>query len=227
MDDTTKMVALLRRLKKEMNGAVVGAMQDRGVDYPLSFGVSVATIRDIAAAYAPDHSLAQLLFRQQVRELKLAAAFVDDPALVTPEQMAAWADGFDCAEIVEQTVWALFRHVENPAETVLAWMGSDRPLKLYAGLLTAASATSGNWCAGDPDAYFDAADRIARDDKSASEGVVSRGIIRLLLRLDGLSARWHERVAARIVEYASSSSVSLRHIAEESAWRIEYAKVRD
>ena len=55
MDDTTKMVALLRRLKTEMNGAVVGAMQERGVDYPLSYGVSVATIREIAADYAPDH----------------------------------------------------------------------------------------------------------------------------------------------------------------------------
>jgi hypothetical protein len=43
-----------------------------------------------------------LLYRQQVRELKLAAAFVDDPQQVTPDQMRLWADGFANTELVEQ-----------------------------------------------------------------------------------------------------------------------------
>ena len=48
MDDTQRMIGLLRRLKVEMNGAVVDAMRSRGLDYPLSYGVSVPTIREIA-----------------------------------------------------------------------------------------------------------------------------------------------------------------------------------
>lgn len=50
-----------------------------------------------------------LLYRQQVRELKLAAAFVDDPQQVTPDQMRLWADGFANTELVEQVVYNLFR----------------------------------------------------------------------------------------------------------------------
>lgn len=76
-----------------MNGAVVDAMRSRGLDYPLSYGVSVPTIREIAKAYAPAHAFALFLFRQQVRELKLAAAFIDDPSEVTAAQMREWADG--------------------------------------------------------------------------------------------------------------------------------------
>ena len=64
MDDTALMIRLLKRLKVEMNGAVTGAMQERGIVYPLNYGVSVPTIRGIARKYGPSHSLALLLYRQ-------------------------------------------------------------------------------------------------------------------------------------------------------------------
>ena len=68
MDDTALMIRLLKRLKVEMNGAVTGAMQERGIVYPLNYGVSVPTIRGIAREYGRSHSHALLLYRQQVRE---------------------------------------------------------------------------------------------------------------------------------------------------------------
>ena len=57
------MIRLLGRLKKEMNGAVAEAMQRRGLNYPLNYGVSVPTIRSIAGEYGTSHSLAMLLYR--------------------------------------------------------------------------------------------------------------------------------------------------------------------
>ena len=222
MDDTTKMVALLRRLKTEMNGAVVGAMQDRGVDYPLSYGVSVSTIREIAAGYAPDHSLALLMFRQQVRELRLAAAFIDDPDCVTPRQMDDWAEAFDHAEIVEQVVWALFRRVKHTSQVALAWMESDRPMKRYAGLLTAASSLDEDWCGGRPEAFFEAVVRMGRQGNLSS--AVCRGVVRLLLRLSATSADWRGRTKELIALYADSADASLRYIAEEAGWQIAYAE---
>ena len=53
MDDAALMIRLLKRLKVEMNGAVTGAMQERGIVYPLNYGVSVPTIRGIAREYGP------------------------------------------------------------------------------------------------------------------------------------------------------------------------------
>lgn len=98
------MIGLLRRLKVEMNGAVVDAMRSRGLDYPLSYGVSVPDDQGDREAYAPAHAFALFLFRQQVRELKLAAAFIDDPSEVTAAQMREWADGLTNTELVEQVV---------------------------------------------------------------------------------------------------------------------------
>ena len=156
------MIGLLRRLKVEMNGAVVDAMRSRGLDYPLSYGVSVPTIREIAKAYAPAHAFALFLFRQQVRELKLAAAFIDDPSEVTAAQMREWADGLTNTELVEQVVSALFRHAPDAPDMALEWMGSPEPMKRYAGLLTAASAIRAEKNRVWADRFFEQADRIAR-----------------------------------------------------------------
>ena len=93
------------------------------LDYPLSYGVSVPTIREIAKAYAPAHAFALFLFRQQVRELKLAAAFIDDPSEVTAAQMREWADGLTNTELVEQVVSALFRHAPDAPDMALGMDG--------------------------------------------------------------------------------------------------------
>ena len=48
-DHTSRMTALLGRLRREMNGAVVEAMERAGVKGMLNYGVSIPTIRAIAA----------------------------------------------------------------------------------------------------------------------------------------------------------------------------------
>ena len=79
MNATSKMVALLGELRREMNGAVVDSMREKGIEYALSYGVSIPTIRALARQYAPDDELARLLYQQQVRELQLAALTIASP----------------------------------------------------------------------------------------------------------------------------------------------------
>ena len=160
MNDTALMIRLLGRLKKEMNGAVAEAMQRRGLNYPLNYGVSVPTIRSIAGEYGTSHSLAMLLYRQQVRELKLAAAFVDDPQQVTPDQMRLWADGFANTELVEQVVYNLFRKAPGAERVALEWLDSPKPLLRYAGLLTAASTVRPEMEQTMRQAFFDRIDQL-------------------------------------------------------------------
>jgi 3-methyladenine DNA glycosylase AlkD len=58
-------------------------------------GVRVAGIQAVAKTLGRDHELAEELWRSGVYEARMLAAFVDDPALVTPEQMDRWAREFD------------------------------------------------------------------------------------------------------------------------------------
>lgn len=81
MDYTSRMVALLRELRRERNGAVADSMRYYGTPYGLNYGVSLPTLRRIARAEAPDHGFARYLYRQDVRELRLAALHIVRRAL--------------------------------------------------------------------------------------------------------------------------------------------------
>ncbi len=149
MDDTALMIRLLKRLKVEMNGAVTGAMQERGIVYPLNYGVSVPTIRGIARKYGPSHSLALLLYRQQVRELKLSALFVEDPACVTSEQVREWSRDFTHSEIVELTVMYLFSRSAAAVDLIGEWLSADDVFLRYAGVMMLMRTAGGPLCDGE------------------------------------------------------------------------------
>ncbi len=101
---------LLLALRREMNGAVAGAMRDGGIEYGLNLGVSVTTVRSIATRFAPDDELARRAWGSGVRELRLAALFIAPAeALADVER---WRSGVETLELAENWIWALSRHEE-------------------------------------------------------------------------------------------------------------------
>lgn len=132
------MAELLRELRRQTNGAVVGDMHSRGIDYPLSYGVSAADVKALAARYAPDHAFARLLASQQVRELRMAAYYIADPALVCPTE-ACWAESITTAELAEHAAM-LIGQSPCAEDFVVQWLTTERPLLQYAALLSGAKA---------------------------------------------------------------------------------------
>lgn len=92
---------VFRRLRVEKNGAVSDAMANRGLAYGMNYGVSLPTIKDVAAEFGVDHDLAADLWRQEVRELRLAAIYVEDPAAVGDEQLERWGAELGSAEVAQ------------------------------------------------------------------------------------------------------------------------------
>lgn len=139
MTDTEKMVALMRAMKRGMNGAVAEAMERRGIRYPASWGVAVPDIRKAAAAFAPDHSFARFLWQQQLRELRLAALTVADPAAVDAGELDFWGDGTVNPELAENLAFSLLSRTGLDEVIAARWGGNDvPPLLNYCMLLTLA-----------------------------------------------------------------------------------------
>lgn len=130
------MIALLARLRKETNGAVVESMERAGVRYPLSYGVSTADIRAIALQYAPDDQLARLLCRQQVRELQIAAFFIADPATVTVEHLDLWGECANNGELAEYLAFALLGRTAIAWQIFEKWSELPNDLLRYCALMT-------------------------------------------------------------------------------------------
>ena len=141
-DLTSRMVELLGRLRREMNGAVADSMRVRGRPYGLNYGVSLPTIRAIARSCPPDHAFSRYLFLQDVRELRLAALTLAEPRQVVPAEFDAWGAGIVNSEVAEEAAFALLSRTECVRELYAAWMAATDPLLRYAALLSAARSRS-------------------------------------------------------------------------------------
>ena len=114
MDYTSRMAALLGRFRRERNGVVADTMQYRGKAYGLNYGVSLPTIRAVARAERPDSDFDRFLYRQDVRELKLAAFWIADPVQVTSVEFSDWGEGIANSEMAEECAFALMSRIPHP-----------------------------------------------------------------------------------------------------------------
>ena len=135
MDYTSRMAALLGRFRRERNGVVADTMQYRGKAYGLNYGVSLPTIRAVARAERPDSDFARFLYRQDVRELKLAAFWIADPVQVTSVEFSDWGEGIANSEMAEECAFALMSRSPRGDEWGRAWCDTGNELLGYAGLL--------------------------------------------------------------------------------------------
>lgn len=214
--------SLLRRLKREMNGAVVEAMEKRGIIYPLNYGVSIPTIKSIVVQYAPDHELALRLFRSDIRELMLAALFIDDPSMVTAEQMSEWGRKFTNYEIVENTASKLFSKSPQAPAIALEWIGSEDKMLCYAGLLTAAGTMRINPRDIDYRTVEDFIDSAAEVPyRSDFDLPLSHGVVTLMERCARHSSDACSKVRGMVAKFNASDNNLIRHTAGELSWRLE------
>lgn len=211
-----KMADLLGRLRVEMNGAVSDAMRVRGIRCPVNYGVSVPTIKKIAGDYAPDHKLAALLWRQQVRELKIAALHIADPAAVTAGELDFWAEGVVNTEVAEHAALALFSKTPCVGTILDRWLAPGNDLLIYTALMTGAASLAGNEPGWDWEKVIDK--MMQEKILSSEQGYVWRGAATLLGRIASRIPGSGERIGEVIEQAKSASLPSADYLAGELEW---------
>ena len=92
-----------------------------GITAARAFGVPVGTIQQLAKRLGTDHDLAAALWATGWYEARLLAAFVDDPARVTPAQMDRWVRDFDNWGICDTVCFKLFDRSPHAWRKVEQW----------------------------------------------------------------------------------------------------------
>ena len=206
------MVALLSRMRKEMNGAVADTMFCYGKAYGLNYGVSIPTIRTIAQEIEQDNSLAQYLFKQQVRELQLAAMHIAKPQEITIEEMECWGEGIVNSELAEEFAFAILSHHPQIDKIFHAWVLCQSEFKVYTALLSAAMSKFiiQKSC-------LEAISHIINNHHTSRPAI--RGIVTLLDK-----AYSHSEMKEAVKELISKlgQSPAENYIREEMEWRMEY-----
>lgn len=209
------MIALLGRVRKEMNGAVSESMSTDGENYGLNYGVSIATLREIASTEPKDMDFAKYLYQQQVRELRLIACHLAEPDKVDIHDFPFWARGIRNAELAEELAFALLSKIYDINSLMGIWTTESNELIAYAALMAAARnkrTTS--------EVAFIAAERSVRANPKSRN--IAHGVVALICYI----AENDKSVKVGIPTLLDSmpDCPVKEFVAEELAWRLELAE---
>src|SRR5690242_5904701 len=125
----TEAGAVLRAIQAEADAKVLADMAPRyGIVTPKALGVAMSMLQAIAKTAgkaagdaAARHALAGELWGLGWYETRTVAALLDDPALVTLEQMDAWRADFDNWAICDTVTFKLFDASPHAFGRIDAW----------------------------------------------------------------------------------------------------------
>jgi hypothetical protein len=122
-----------RRCRLAMNGVVSSNMRGYGLDYKVNFGVSLQKIKEMAGYYSPDAALANALWQENVRELKILATLLYPVADFDRNNANEWLQGIGNQEIREQVCLNLFQKLPFAETTAHEWSNSADELTRTTG----------------------------------------------------------------------------------------------
>ncbi|WXG39628.1 MAG: DNA alkylation repair protein [Candidatus Freyarchaeum deiterrae] len=126
---------ILKRLETLSNPEAVKGMAMFGITPERTYGVSIPDLRKIAKETGKNHLLAQQLWASNTRETRILASMIDDPEMVTEEQMDSWVKEFDYWEICDQCIMKLFRWTKYAYQKAVEWSSNEEEFVKRAGFV--------------------------------------------------------------------------------------------
>ena len=84
----------IREIRKElrlaMNGVISTSMREKGIVYKLNFGVPYPEIKGIARKHKPNGELAAALWKEDIREFKILATFLQPAETLPLDEAKRW-----------------------------------------------------------------------------------------------------------------------------------------
>ena len=112
---STKIEDILRAIRKDcrlaMNGVVSTSMREYGLDYKLNFGLVNQQIKGLADKYRPSEELAECLWKESTRELKILGTMIYPIDRFTEERAIEWIKDVPNQEIREQICFNLLQNL--------------------------------------------------------------------------------------------------------------------
>lgn len=219
MDYTTRMTALLGAFRRERNGAVADSMRYYGRSYGLNYGVSLPTLRRLARAEATDYDFARYLYQQDVRELRLAAFHIADPARLVPAEFSFWGGGMLNSEMAEEGAFALLGRAASLPALFDTWTAPEAGWLLQYAALMAAACTEAplrEWIPRMTDTV-----RLAAESAWDESHLLAQGAVAALVNVGSRSAE--NRLAVQQAVDSLGKHPAEELVCEELAWRLDPA----
>ena len=100
---------IIKELESLSNPEDVVGMARFGIKSNKAYGVRMPELNRISKENGKDHELAEKLWKYGYTETRILACLIDDPKLVSEEQMERWACEFNSWDVCDQCCMKLFR----------------------------------------------------------------------------------------------------------------------
>ncbi len=217
---------VLRRLRALANPRNVEGMARFGIIAENALGISAPVLQKMAREIGRDHALALELWESGVLEARCVAALIDDPKLVTEEQMERWVRDFDNWAVCDNSCGRLFDKTPLAYRKAVEWSRRrEEYVKRAAFSLMAALAVYDKRAADSKFLRFlRAVKRESRDDRNFVKKAVNWALrqigkrnlrlnqaaieaAEIIRKVDSPSARW---IAADALRELRSEAVQKR-----------------
>lgn len=181
--------AIIQELKENSDPGSLEGMKRFGIGVEKALGVRIPVLRKMAKRVGKDHELALALWDAGYRETRILAAMVDDPALVTEEQVDAWVRDFDSWEVCDQTCMNLFDKLTFAYEKAVELSGREREFEKRAGYALMACLAWHDKESGDErfQPFFKLIKRGATDERNYVKKAVNWALRQIGKRSQGLN----------------------------------------
>ncbi|MBO7589768.1 MAG: DNA alkylation repair protein [Bacteroidaceae bacterium] len=128
-----------KMLRLSMNGTASQIMRERGIGYSVNFGVDLPRIKEIASGIEKDSRLAVALWKENIRECRMLAAFVYPAAEFKADMADLWVSEIEYPDLAEVCSMYLFSRMEDASVTAFRWIATDEEMLQYCGYLVIAN----------------------------------------------------------------------------------------
>jgi len=185
-----------------------------GIKTERAFGISMKGLEPLARRYRRNHQLAADLWASGYHEARLLAALIDDPGVVTSEQMDAWAAEFDSWDLCDQACLKQFVWTPFVEEKIARWAADEREFVRRAGFaLLASYAVHGKAAA---DATFIRLLDLVEEHASDSRNYVRKAVNWALRQIGKRSAALHKPALRVAMRLAASNDKTARWIGKDA-----------
>ncbi|MCL4535433.1 MAG: DNA alkylation repair protein [Bacteroidetes bacterium] len=217
--------AILAQLKSLSDPLAVEGMARFGINPSGTYGVSIPNLRKIARQTGRDHVLAGRLWSSGVHEARILASFVDDPALVTEEQMERWASDFDSWDVCDQCCSNLFDKTGLAWRKAMEWSARHEEFVKRAGFVLMAALAVHDKKADDQ-VFLDFLPRIAAEAGDA-RNFVKKAVNWALRQIGKRNLRLNEAAVQAARDIQGIDARSARWIAADALRELTSPAVRD
>lgn len=213
-------IEILKKLRLHDDGSVVESMQKKGMPYAKNRGVSIPELKAIARKYKPNQELAELLWQNTTRELKILALMIADADKISDKTIDEWLKNINTSELAEQACMNFLPHTEYAIKKMEEWTNSqDLYIKQIGIILVARIAQLFPEL---PDEKFKFFVEQLKESMLIESIHINRAIARAINVLSKKSRNLNTDILSILKSMNNTQSKSVQWIIAECLWNVEY-----